>query len=353
MTTWENIKNNGVFVGGHRKNGTTLLIALLDGHPDLFVYPYETHFWYAFYPVYFSDNFTYEQRKQRIIDYVFHSLRQTIKKWMRLDEKDLKCTYNELNSIFSEKVDNSDRDVKDFLDAIIYSAREILPDPNYETHKYWIEKCTGSEIFVNDICKMYPHAKYIHVVRDPRDNWAVIKKGWDKHYHTQYDSMDRLLRSVIDRNYISQKMSIDNTRIYGDDRYLVIRYEDMVHDAMKVLKKVCLFLDISFDELFTEPSFCKIPWEGNSLSNIRYRSVSNERVGIHKNLPSEEIKILEYYFRSEMIHYNYEPIYSEIQCVDAVREHYKWFNANQTYSMKPIRTNYDHLDDKNRTRKQK
>lgn len=345
MTSWENIEENGIFIGGHRKNGTTLLIALLDGHPDLFVYPYETHFWYALYPVYFHDNFSYEERKQRVVDYVFVSLKQTIKKWMRLEEKDLKHSYDEFNKIFSNKVDSSDGTVKDFLDAIIYSAREILPDPNYNNHIRWIEKCTGSEIFVNEIFKMYPKAKYIHVLRDPRDNWAVIKKGWNKHYHNQYDSTDRLLRSVIDRNFISQKMAIDNPRIFREERYFVVRYEDMVNDPPKVLREICTFLEIDFNQLYMEPSFCKIPWSGNSLSNIKYNSISNERVGIYKDLPESEIQLLEYYFRNEMKHFGYIPKYTEDGCVDAVRGHYKWFNANQTYSMKPIRTNYGHQDE--------
>jgi len=344
MTSWEKIKENGIFVGGHRKNGTTLLIALLDGHPDLFVYPYETHFWYAFYPVYFQDDFSYEEQKQRVVDYIFLSLKQTIKKWMKLDEKDLKYSYSELNKIFSRMIDSTNATVKDFLESIIYSAREILPDSGYQTQKHWIEKCTGSEIFANEIFQMYPKAKYIHVIRDPRDNWAVIKKGWDNHYHTQYDSMDRLLRSVIDRNYISQKMAINNPKIFSNNKYLVIRYEDLVSNPLRMLKHVCQFLEIDYEKLYPEPSFCKIPWKGNSLSNIQYSSVSNERVGIYKNLPKDEIQLLEYYFRNDMMQFNYNPLYTEIQCIDAVREHYKWFNAHQMYSMKPIRTNYDHLD---------
>ena len=121
---WDDIKENGIFVGGHRKNGTTLLIAMLDGHPDLFVYPYETHFWYGFYPVYAEGNYLFEQKKQRVKDFVFFSLKQTIKKWMRLEEKDLKISYEELNKIFDERVTNSNKQTKDFFDAIIYSEEK-------------------------------------------------------------------------------------------------------------------------------------------------------------------------------------------------------------------------------------
>ena len=37
--SWESIKDNAIFVGGHRKSGTTLISSLLDHHPNLYVYP--------------------------------------------------------------------------------------------------------------------------------------------------------------------------------------------------------------------------------------------------------------------------------------------------------------------------
>lgn len=344
MNNWKEIQENAIFVGGHRKNGTTLLISLLDGHPDIFVYPYETHFWYSLYPLYFEDNFSFEDRKNRVLDYIFGSLKLTIKKWLRLRENDLNFSYEKLNEMFNQKINKSERSIKDFLDAIIFCSREILPDPNYKTHKMWLEKCTGSEIFANIIFRFYKKAKYIHVIRDPRDNWSVIKQGWDKHYHTQYDSKERLLRSVIDRNFISQKMAIDNPKLFGYNRYLVIKYENLVQNPSSVIKKVCKFLDLSFSAIKLYPSFCEIPWKGNSLSNITYNSISKSRVEIYKKLPAYEIKILEYYFSDMMIKLGYKPCYKNIVCAEAAREHYKWFNSNQTYSLKPIRKNYSHLN---------
>ena len=263
---------------------------------------------------------------------------------MRLKEKDLRMSYDELNEIFDKRVTNSNRETKDFFDAILYSAREILPDKNYDSHKMWIEKSTGSDIFVNVIFKMYEKAKFIHILRDPRDNWAVIRNGWDKHYHTQYDSMDRLLRSVIDRNYIQQKMAIDNQKIYGKDKYMVLKYEDLIKKPQDTIKDVCNFIGLDYERVNLEPTFCGIPWEGNSLSDIIYKDVDDSRIGIYKSVPENEIKLLEYYFREYMLHFGYEPIYDPLECVDAVREHYKWFNYNQPWSMKPLRTNYSHLE---------
>ena len=342
---WDDIKENGVFAGGHRKNGTTLLSAMLDGHPDLFVYPYETHFWYAFYPLYTElGDYSFEEKKHRIKEHIFFSLRQTIEKWMNLEEKDLRITYEKLYKKFDERVSNSQKTTKDIYDAIMYSTRELLPDKNYDTHKMWFEKCTGSDIFANEIFKMYPKTKFIHILRDPRDNWAVIKKGWNKYYNNQYDSIERLMRSVIDRNYIQQKMAIDNSEIYGDDRYMILKYEDLIRGPKEKIQEICEFINLDFDKINLNPTFCGIPWGGNSLSDIIYKDVSDERIGIYKKLPENDIKLLEYYFRDFMIPFGYTPLYDPKECVDAVREHYKWFNYNQQWSMKPIRTDYSHLE---------
>jgi hypothetical protein len=342
--TWDKIKEEGFFIGGHRKNGTTLLIAMLDNHPNLFVYPYETHFWYSFYPIYTEGNFSLKEKKERIKEYVFGSLKQTIEKWMKFNEEDLNFSYATLNKKFDDRIDNSNKTTKDFFDAVIFSARELLPDKNYNSHKMWIEKCTGSDIFANEIFKMYKKTKFIHMVRDPRDNWAVIKNGWDKHYHTQYDSIERLMRSVIDRNYLQQRLAIENQKIFSSKKYMILKYEDLIKKPEKSILAVCQFIGLDYNKINIEPSFCGVPWEGNSLSNIRYKGVSNSRIGIYKNLPDIEIQLLEYYFREYMVHFGYEPIFKPLECINSVREHYKWFNYNQQWSMRPFRTNYNHLD---------
>jgi len=343
MAEWNDIRENGIFFGGHRKNGTTLFIALLDNHPKLFVYPYQTHFWYGFYPIFSQKKYTLKEKKERVKSFIFGSLKNTVKIWMKLDEADLNNNYEEMYSLFEKRIDESNGTTKDFFDAILFAVRETLPDKNYETHEKWVEKTTSSEIYANEIFDMYPKAKFIQIMRDPRDCWAVIKNGWDKHYKNQYDSMERLLRSVIDRNYIEHRLCFENRKIYGEERYKVLKYEDLINKPERTLKELADFIGINFDGITMQPSFCGIPWEGNSLSNIKYKTISDERIGIYKKMPKCEIKTLEYYFGYYMEKLGYELEYDLEDHVEALADHYKWFNFNQQWSMKPLRTNYDHL----------
>jgi len=329
---WDNIKENGVFIGGHRKNGTTLLSALLDNHPSLFVYPYETHFWFAWFPEYIKEE--YDIQYQRVIDYIFKSLEQTTKKWIGIDlDKD------KLINTFQKYISASNRNTKDYFEAIMFAARETLPYPNYKTHTMFVEKTTMSEMYSSTILNMYPKAKFIQVMRDPRDNWCVIKNGWDSHYKNQYDCIERLFRSVVDRNYLSMRIAFDNKEVF-QNRYCLIKYEDLVSRPIPTMSYIYDFIGLSPDVINYNPTMCGIPWKGNSFTGNNYNGINQHRVGIYHDLPTNEVKILEYYFKDMMLKLGYIPGYCTEDCLEAIRDHYKWFNHNQIYSNKPLRNTY-------------
>ena len=66
-------KESPVFICGHRKTGTTLLLALLDGHPELSVYPVDSSFFYRYFPIYDSDKYTDEEKINAMVDKIIES----------------------------------------------------------------------------------------------------------------------------------------------------------------------------------------------------------------------------------------------------------------------------------------
>ena len=67
----EPLASAATFIGGHRKAGTTMLLALLDGHPQLNVFPVDSGFFYAYFPVYESEGYDREARIGRILEFCF------------------------------------------------------------------------------------------------------------------------------------------------------------------------------------------------------------------------------------------------------------------------------------------
>ena len=332
MSDWEKISENPIFIGGHRKSGTTMFLSLLDGHNELFTYPSESGFFYAFYPAY-DDSYSFDEKKKRVIDFIFRQLEDGVNKWLG-DVKSKKFSFDELVANFENRINGSKKTNKDFLDAIIYAARQSL-SINRENHKMWIEKTTSSEIYANDIFKWYPKAKFIHLLRDPRDNFGSIKSGWDKCYKNQFDSKQRLLQSLIDRSKLGMELAGINQKLFGKDRYLIVRFEDVVSKPQETLGMICEFLNINFDNSLMTPSFCGCPWTGNNYEGKTFDKISSINMNRWRERVDEhEAKVIEFYFRDLMPEYGYELAYSLEESADAASKHYKWFNYAQVYSLK-------------------
>jgi len=198
-----------------------------------------------------------------------------------------------------------------------------------------VEKTTSTEIYVNTLFDWYPDAKFIHLLRDPRDNYGAIKAGWEKRYQYQFDSIERLLQSVVDRSKLGMGLAKINQDRYGEDKYFILKYEDLVSDPKKNLEKICEFLKIDFYPSLLTPSFCGILWQGNNHENKKFDAISDKNANRwQERIDPQEAKVLEFYFRDLMKQYDYPLVYDIQESADAARKHYEWFNHSQNYSIK-------------------
>jgi len=342
MTKWNKIKGNYIFIGGHRKSGTTLLLALLDGHPDLFVYPYESCFWFAFYPPYAEGEYTIKEKVDRVDDFIFKSLKQIVNKWLRLKEGELLLSYAKMLTKFKRYILKTKGTTKDFFDGIMYSVRETLPDKNYDTHKFCVEKTTSSDIYADEIFRLYPKAKFIHVLRDVRDMYSSLIEGWDEHYSNQYTCKEQLLKSVIDRNYLDLRLATENQNIYGKDKYLIMRYEDILRYTKREMCWIAKFIGVDPKKFILTPSFCGKHWFGNAFKGKKFTKLDISRIGKYRKILNEhEIKVLEYYFGEYMLKFGYTLDYKfgewdKVLVINGGMFGQRWFEMCKIYNKKTI-----------------
>jgi len=214
-------------------------------------------------------------------------------------------------------------------------AFRLLSATSGERRKYWVEKTTSIEIYANVLFSWYPRAKFIHLIRDPRDNYAAIKAGWEKEYSRYFDSVERLLQSMMDRGRLGMEFAKLNLKRFGSDRYLIVKYEDLVSQPKKELVRICAFLGIPFHPSLLQPTFGGVNWKGNSFENKSFNSISKGNVNRwRERITEHEAKVLEYYFGPLLQEFGYAQFYSNSEKQDAVVEHYKWFNFAQTYSLR-------------------
>jgi hypothetical protein len=90
----------------------------------------------------------------------------------------------------------------------------------------------------HSIPHFFPEAKYIHLVRDPRDvALSTIEMGWAGN---AYFGVDRWIETERSCDKLVQK--IESSRI------LEIKYEELVSKPQEILRVVCNFLNIDFDD---------------------------------------------------------------------------------------------------------
>ncbi len=310
-----------------------MLAALFDGHKDLFVYPGESGFFYKFYPVFDDLKLSDSEKERWAVKAILKALDDILREWVGSDA----CpgySFAKLKESFRECLQTGQKKTRDFFTAVIYAAWKTLSQSS-EDQKCWVEKTTSVEIYAATLFEWYPEAKFIHLLRDPRDNYAAIKAGWEKEYCHYFDSKERLLQSVIDRGKLGMEFAELNQKRYGRDRYFIVRYEDLVTDPVTTLKKIAGFLNISYQVSLLTPSFCGIPWDGNNFENKKFHSISRGSLGRwKKRITPHEAKVIEHNFRPVMERFGYASCYTEIEAADAATEHYKWFNYAQTYSLK-------------------
>ncbi len=114
----------------------------------------------------------------------------------------------------------------------------------------WIDHTPGNIRFALTLARLFPDARFVHVVRDGRAVAAsVLPLDWGPN-------------DVIEaaRHWATQiALGLAAEQALGAARILTIRYEDLVAEPDVVLRRVCAFLDTPFDPAMTRTREYRVP----------------------------------------------------------------------------------------------
>lgn len=153
----------------------------------------------------------------------------------------------------------------------------------------WGDKSLWSERHATKILTVYPTARMVQVVRDPRDQFASFK------HHRRRGDLDVAVGAAMIRR--SMRLA-ERNRLRHPDRYSVVRYEDLVREPERVSEDVCRFLDAVFTpDMLLEPSDSgvAIPRTMHTRSIGRYR----------RDLSGGEIAVVEFATAASMRVFGY------------------------------------------------
>nr|WP_299598391.1 sulfotransferase [uncultured Microbulbifer sp.] len=107
----------------------------------------------------------------------------------------------------------------------------------------WAEKTPRHILYVETIRKLYPEAKIIRIVRDPRDSIPSVIKNIG------------LSTSLIGEFYRWMTVfTISHSFFENDLNSITVRYEDLVQDPSQKVREICKFLGENFESSMLDRS---------------------------------------------------------------------------------------------------
>ena len=216
-----------LFIVGMGRSGTKLLTSLLNNHSQIGIIS-ETNFIPRFIERFgkspdFSDEATLRA--------VYDALSKTGLYQTNEQRHNRVLSYAELSGHLREV--ESSGEVIAWHHLIKYVFKFYLQTP---AGAVWGDKSPGYTPHVELLKNLFPSARFIHIVRDPRDVSLSVRNAWGR----------SVLRSAQGWNKVMHK--IERTGVRSNPDYLEIFYEQLVENPEAVLRKVCDFLGVPFTD---------------------------------------------------------------------------------------------------------
>lgn len=311
-----------VFLTGHRKGGTTLLMSLFDGHKRAISYPSDIGLLYAYFPAFTGNKDATAEELRTRIELVLTGTLNAI----RSENDQAQIDVPRIVKLFWKHFADGDlRSRPAILDALGKAWCEYEGKPLDGTTVIFKE--TSQAIFFEEFSEALPTLKMISLVRDPRDNYAALKAGVTNYYSKLGENELETLASVINRCRMDMIAACANEKLHPES-FAAVRFEDLVADPKPALEKLCKFLGWEFDEALLSPTVMGVPQSGNSHEGKAFTKISADNSGAWRNrISAEEAQVIEYWCEREMQDWNYTLAFDAAERQRAFAEFYSWYNA--------------------------
>jgi hypothetical protein len=286
------------FIAGQAKSGTTLLVALLDSHPELLVLPEET----AYFPTVLTKYAPRGRRAQ--FDYLTKQSLSNVLfggpcKWGKRNYSTF--PREEFLQTFERMAFDPANAQEDLLVLMIKAYAAVL-GRSPDAIARWVEKTPANRNHIHKILARYSGAKVLVTLRDPRAilaaQIALEKTRQTGRFSTYY---------VIDHWRVAAKLAkqVRDGEVPG----FVVQYETLVHEPATMMEEVCAYLEIDFhpDTVLTPTKMGRF-WSGNSAARINFSQISTEPVTRwERELSEDEIGWVEWHCGDLMPELGYQP----------------------------------------------
>lgn len=230
-----------IFIVGNSRSGTTMMLRIFNNHPQLMVLN-ELHF---FEQLWSPEDKGKNIDKEHAITLAAKLLLTQRVGYMTHDkdftqfQKEATVLVNELkkDNITAEEVFN------------YFTKREVALN-----HKAIVcEKTPQNVFYLKEIFELYPNARIINMVRDPRAILLSQKNKWNRrnlggHYMTRQEALRlRINYHPITLSKLWNAAINAANNFAQDQRIIFVRFEDLLETPETIIQQICKHIDVSFD----------------------------------------------------------------------------------------------------------
>ncbi|MGA9380129.1 MAG: sulfotransferase [Phormidium sp.] len=289
-----------IFVVGNSRSGTTMMGRILGKHPEVFTF-HELHF---FEQLWMPDDEGKSLEKPEAEKLVTKLL--CIQRDGYLSQGDSHRFAEEAKELLAEIQGKALTKAEIFELFLHYEAvknGKAIP----------CDQTPRNVFYIGEILKLYPSARIINLIRDPRDVLLSQKGKWKRRFlGAKNIPLTEAIRSRLNYHPITisklwnscirtANLFVNNERVYS------LRFEDIVNAPAENVQKICEFIGISFDIGLLE-----IPQIGSSsgVDRPEQKGIDRERAGSWQKggLSKTEIFLCQWVTRDTMKNNGYSSL---------------------------------------------
>lgn len=294
-----------VFILGAHKSGTSLLRSLLDGHPHLFVFPKEPHFF-----AYTGHWIQYALRRRTPKTLPRTRVLSEVLTQLEADNNDTN-PYSDLPQFsgydltrFRAAFQPRSSGLRDLYEAYLAALYEALHCEPFPMTLRMVDKSTDNLEYATLLSRLFPDARFIHVVRNPYAHVVSIRRYLVKRQGGPYPLMHGPASAIHTSLYTLYRGQLEIPD------YLVLKYEEIVRAPIESMRQVAEFLGVPFDTSLLTPTVGGNLWPGNSTRDVAYSGVSTAPLQAWQNeITPYEIELVNHALTESLSLCQYEPLY--------------------------------------------
>lgn len=304
--------NYPIFIVGYLHSGTTLLRNIFKDHPAIFTGDGETRF-FDYLPM-IRRNFPDLQDDQTLRDYLLYLARLIRTNYGKVHiERDVQSFASlsqfglgqaEIDALFAAAQRERDHG------KLFGLVSDALCGANGKAR--WLEKTPTHLFHIDTILAAVPNARFVAIVRDPRDVLASKRSRQAEEWVQQSNAerrdvkkiqagFDPLWDALAWRSAVN---AVQAAQAKYPDHVLSIRYEDLVTAQEATVRRISDFIELPFSA-----DLLDVVWANSTTQQQGSRGMSAASVGKwQKKLSPAMVALAQAVVHKEMRQLHYEPV---------------------------------------------